>query len=83
MSPFLLDSVSSLHAMTVHKAQGSQFTDVTVVLPPPESALLTRELLYTAVTRASQSVTLVGDPQAVRRAIETPAVRASGLSRGW
>lgn len=82
-SPFLLDQVTSLHAMTVHKAQGSQFGEVTVVLPPAESALLTRELLYTAVTRASQRVHLVGSPDAVRRAIENPARRVSGLARGW
>lgn len=82
-SPFLLDSVTSLHAMTVHKAQGSQFQRVTVVLPPAESSLLTRELLYTAVTRASQGVRLIGEADAVRKAIETPAVRASGLGRGW
>ena len=41
-----------MHAMTVHRGQGSQFARVTVVLPPAESPLLTRELLYTAVTRA-------------------------------
>ena len=69
--------------MTVHKAQGSQFTHVTVVLPPAESALLTRELLYTAVTRARLGVRLVGTPEAVAKAIDTPATRASGLSRGW
>lgn len=83
LSPFLLDGVTSLHAMTVHKAQGSQFTHVTVVLPPAESALLTRELLYTAVTRARLGVRLVGTPEAVAKAIDTPATRASGLSRGW
>ena len=82
-SPYLLDQVTSLHAMTVHKAQGSQFRQVTVVLPPPDSPLLTRELLYTAVTRASQSVHLVGDPESVRRAVENPAGRSSGLARGW
>ncbi|MEL4506048.1 exodeoxyribonuclease V subunit alpha [Luteococcus sp. H138] len=82
-SPFLLDAVTSLHAMTVHKAQGSQFKRVTVVLPPAESSLLTRELLYTAVTRASEGVRLIGEADAVRKAIETPAVRASGLGRGW
>lgn len=82
-SPFLLDSVISLHAMTVHKAQGSQFRHVTVVLPPAESSLLTRELLYTAVTRASHGVRLVGEAEAVRKAIDSPAVRASGLGRGW
>lgn len=82
-SPFLLDAVTSLHAMTVHKAQGSQFRHVTVVLPPAESSLLTRELLYTAVTRASHGVRLVGEAEAVRKAIDSPAVRASGLGRGW
>ncbi|GAB2492955.1 exodeoxyribonuclease V subunit alpha [Luteococcus sediminum] len=83
LSPFLLDAVTSLHAMTVHKAQGSQFRHVTVVLPPPESALLTRELLYTAVTRASQGVRLVGSAEAVAKAVNSPARRASGLARGW
>ncbi|MGO4955770.1 exodeoxyribonuclease V subunit alpha [Luteococcus sp. Sow4_B9] len=82
-SPFLLDHVGTLHAMTIHKAQGSQFQDVTVVLPPAESSLLTRELLYTAVTRASQRVRLVGSREAVTKAIENRAVRASGLARGW
>lgn len=82
-SPYLLDAITSLHAMTVHKAQGSQFREVSVVLPPPESSLLTRELLYTAVTRASRGVRLIGAPEAVRKAVLTPAVRASGLARGW
>ena len=45
-----LDTVTTLRAMTIHRGQGSQFDAVTVVLPPPESRLLTRELLYTAVT---------------------------------
>ena len=52
MSPFLLEGVQTIHAMTVHKAQGSQFDRVTVVLPAPDSPLLTQELLYTAITRA-------------------------------
>lgn len=78
--PFLLDNLTPVHAMTVHKAQGSQFTDVTVVLPPPGSPLLTRELLYTAVTRARESVLLVGTADAVREAISRPARRMSGLA---
>ncbi|MEL4357584.1 MULTISPECIES: exodeoxyribonuclease V subunit alpha [unclassified Luteococcus] len=82
-SPFLLDAVTSLHAMTVHKAQGSQFQRVTVVLPPAESSLLTRELLYTAVTRASSGVRLIGQTDAVTKTIQNPATRASGLGRGW
>jgi exodeoxyribonuclease V alpha subunit len=69
-----------MHAMTVHKSQGSQAAEVTVLLPPDDSRLLTRELLYTAVTRAQQKVTVVATPDAVRRAVERPAQRASGLA---
>ncbi len=79
-SPFLLDGLVSVHAMTIHKAQGSQFDDVSVVLPPPGSPLLTRELLYTAVSRAKRSVVIVGDPDALREAVSRPARRMSGLA---
>lgn len=79
-SPFLLDGLVSVHAMTIHKAQGSQFDQVSVVLPPAGSPLLTRELLYTAISRAKQSVLLVGDEAAVREAIARPARRMSGLA---
>lgn len=78
-SPYLLDGLSSVHAMTVHKSQGSQFAQVSAILPPVTSPLLTRELLYTAVTRASAGVVLVGTPDAVRAAIERPTARTSGL----
>lgn len=78
-SPTQLADVSTLFAMTVHKSQGSQYEHVTVVLPPVGSPLLTRELLYTAVTRASGKVTLVGSAEALRQAILTPASRATGL----
>ena len=77
--PVRLDAVQTVHAMTVHKAQGSQFAAVTLVLPPPESPLLTRELLYTAVTRATTRVLLLGSEDAVRAAVGRPANRASGL----
>ncbi len=78
-SPFMLDAVQTVHAMTVHKAQGSQFQHVSFLMPPPESPLLTRELLYTAVTRATTSVTLIGSEESLRRAVLRPAQRASGL----
>jgi len=68
-----------VHAMTVHRAQGSQFDTVSFVVPPPDSPLLTRELLYTAVTRARRQVHLIGSEEAVRRAVLRPANRASGL----
>lgn len=78
--PARLSDVVTVHAMTVHRAQGSQFERVSVLLPPPESPLLTRELLYTAVTRAQFRVRLVGSADAVRAAIERPISRASGLA---
>lgn len=80
VAPVRLDSVQTVHAMTVHRAQGSQFTRVTFVVPPPDSPLLTRELLYTAVTRATDRVLVLGSEEAVRRAVQRPALRASGLS---
>lgn len=79
VSPFLLDGVQTIHAMTVHKAQGSQFDQVTVVLPTPDSPLLTQELLYTAITRAKQQVTLIGSPESLAAAVRQRARRASGL----
>ena len=76
-----LSSVSPAHALTVHRSQGSQFEEVSVLLPPATSPLLTRELLYTAVTRASRGVRVVGTEDAVRAAVARQVVRASGLRR--
>lgn len=81
LNPLLLEATQELHAMTIHKSQGSQFERVSVILPPPGSPLLTRELLYTAVTRAESVVRLYGSPDALRKAVETRARRASGLVR--
>jgi exodeoxyribonuclease V alpha subunit len=79
VAPVRLDAVQTMHAMTVHRAQGSQFGCVSVIVPPPESPLLTRELLYTAATRATERVQIFGSEDAVRRAVSRPANRASGL----
>lgn len=54
VGPHRLPAVQTVHAMTVHRGQGSQFAAVSLVLPPAPSPLLTRELLYTAVTRARE-----------------------------
>ena len=78
-APSRLDDVETAHAMTIHKSQGSQFGHVVVVLPDDTSQMLTRELLYTAVTRAQQGVTLVGTADAVRAAVGRRVARASGL----
>lgn len=73
--------VQTVFAMTIHKSQGSQARTVSVILPPPESPLLTRELFYTAVTRAQETVRVVGSEEAVRAAVEREVIRASGLRR--
>jgi exodeoxyribonuclease V alpha subunit len=77
--PSRLSDLDVVHAMTVHKAQGSQFVHTVVVLPDVSSPLLTRELLYTAVTRGRRRVTLVASEDAVVRAVERRLQRASGL----
>jgi exodeoxyribonuclease V alpha subunit len=79
LAPTRLADVETMHAMTIHKSQGSQAHEVTVVLPDAESRLLTRELLYTAVTRASGVVRIVGSEVSFRAAVGRRAQRASGL----
>ncbi len=79
LAPSRLGDIETLHAMTIHKSQGSQADVVTVLLPDEESRLLTRELFYTAVTRARTKVRIVGPESAVRAAIGRQAQRASGL----
>jgi exodeoxyribonuclease V alpha subunit len=76
-----LSAVTSADALTVHRSQGSQYEAVTVLLPPATSPILTRELLYTAVTRASHRVRIVGSEESVRAAVGRQVVRASGLRR--
>ncbi len=74
-----MSDVETMFATTIHKSQGSQVDEVTVLLPPPDSRLLTRELFYTAVTRAKALVRVVGTEESVRAAVERRALRASGL----
>lgn len=84
VSPTRLAAIDTVYAMTVHKAQGSQFNTVAVVLPDPDSPILTRELLYTAVTRARARVIVIGTEAAIRAAVSRPIARSSGLrERLW
>jgi exodeoxyribonuclease V alpha subunit len=76
-----LTDVDTMHAMTIHKSQGSQADEVTVLLPQDDSRLLIRELFYTAVTRAKERIRVIGPESSVRVAIERRAIRASGLAR--
>jgi exodeoxyribonuclease V alpha subunit len=83
-TPTRLEAVETVYAMTIHKSQGSQFDTAAVVLPDPGSRVLTRELLYTAVTRARERLILVGTEEMVRAAVGRPVARASGLGeRLW
>ena len=81
LPPSLLSSVETVHALTIHRSQGSQYAAVSVVLPPVASSLLTRELLYTAVTRARAHVRVLGGEEALRAGVERRVLRASGLQR--
>jgi exodeoxyribonuclease V alpha subunit len=84
LAPARLDQLDTVHAMTIHKSQGSEFDTVVVVMPPADSPLATRELLYTAVTRARHRVVLIGTEEALVAAIRTSVLRASGLAaRIW
>jgi exodeoxyribonuclease V alpha subunit len=81
VAPGRLPPHETVFAMTVHKSQGSEFEHVLVVLPDRPSPVVTRELLYTAVTRAKTRVTVVGAPDVVQEAAKARIVRASGLRR--
>ncbi|MBA3003598.1 MAG: exodeoxyribonuclease V subunit alpha [Desulfurivibrio sp.] len=66
-------------AMTIHKSQGSEFDRVGLILPGEDLALLSRELLYTGISRARSQVALVGRPQEIEAAVGRRVERASGL----
>jgi exodeoxyribonuclease V alpha subunit len=83
--PSRLRDVETWWSMTIHKSQGSEFPHVVVALPArAESPVLTRELLYTAITRAREQVTIVATEASLRAAVSRPVARASGLApRLW
>jgi exodeoxyribonuclease V alpha subunit len=84
VAPARLDRWETWWAMTIHKSQGSEFPHAVVSLPAPGSPILTRELLYTAVTRARERLTVIGGEESIREAIDRPVARASGLrDRLW
>jgi len=84
LSPSRLPPHETVYAMSVHKSQGSEFDEVAVVLPEQASPVLSRELLYTAVTRARDRVTIQGTGAMIAHAIAHRVERASGLrDRLW
>jgi exodeoxyribonuclease V alpha subunit len=79
LAPSRLPGHETVFAMTVHKSQGSEFDEVAILLPTRPSPVLSRELLYTAVTRARRKVTIYGTPEVVTAAVAQRIDRASGL----
>ena len=80
VAPSRLPEHESFFALTVHRAQGSEYDKVVFVPGDPESRVCTRELFYTAVTRARQKATVLADADAVHAAVQRTTSRASGLS---
>ena len=80
-SPYTLPPHETVFAMTVHKSQGSEFETVLLALPEGgDSSNVTRELIYTALTRAKKKLILRGSEETFRRGILTPTLRNSGLA---
>ncbi|GAD62838.1 exodeoxyribonuclease V alpha chain [Aquipseudomonas alcaligenes NBRC 14159] len=80
-APARLPSHDSAFAMTVHKSQGSEFSEVLLALPESPSPLLTRALFYTGITRAKHKVEIWGLPARLAEAVNTKAERAAGLAQ--
>jgi exodeoxyribonuclease V alpha subunit len=82
--PSRLGDVETVFAMTVHKSQGSEFTRVGLLLPDRPSPVMTRELIYTGITRAAQHFSLVlSHPSVLRDAIQSKIQRTSGPLTDW
>lgn len=77
----LLPHYETSFAMTIHKSQGSEFDQVVVVLPDFSSQILTKELLYTGITRAKKRLTLIGSPYHIKHTIENKTERFSGIGK--
>jgi len=80
LAPARLPPHETVFAMTVHKSQGSEFDRVALCLPAAVSPVLTRELVYTAITRAKKQVVIYGVPSVLEKAVGRRIDRASGLS---
>ena len=78
--PARLPHCETVFAMTIHKSQGSEFTEVLIVLPESMNPVLTKELLYTAITRAKQAVKIVAEPSIFMATIKQKVERYGGLA---
>ncbi len=78
--PFRLPQCETVYAMTIHKSQGSEFDEVLVVLPEEDSLILSRELIYTAVTRAKKDVRILAEKEIFKVSLARKVQRFSGLA---
>lgn len=81
--PARLPQYETVYAMTVHKSQGSEFDEVFLLLSEGESKVLSRELFYTAITRARRRFDLCASAERVKSAVERRVTRVSGLAAKW
>jgi len=79
--PSRLPAHETVYAMTIHKSQGSEFDNVVISMPTHWSALLTKELVYTGITRAKKTVDIFSSPKVLQQAMQSKTVRVSGLAR--
>ncbi len=77
--PHRLPEHETVFAMTIHKSQGSEFDKIVLILPNTDSPVLTRELLYTGITRAKEHVAIWGNDEILRLTIDRKLKRTSGL----
>ena len=79
ISPYRLSHYETAYAITVHKSQGSEFNEVLLLLPPEENPILTKELIYTGITRARNKVTIMGEQRVFIKSVNKSIQRVSGL----
>jgi exodeoxyribonuclease V alpha subunit len=80
LAPIRLPNHETAFAMTIHKSQGSEFEHALIVLPTKESPILTRELIYTGVTRGKKRITILSDKKVLLDGLTKRVKRASGLA---
>jgi exodeoxyribonuclease V alpha subunit len=74
------EMIATAYAMTIHKSQGSEFDHVAITFDNSHARLLSKELIYTAVTRAKKQVTIYSTKSALEKAVQTPTERHTGLA---
>ncbi|MBM4206760.1 MAG: exodeoxyribonuclease V subunit alpha [Gammaproteobacteria bacterium] len=77
--PARMPTCETVFAMTIHKAQGSEFDDVLIVLPPVTNPVLSKELIYTAITRARKTIKIATDQSVFSAAVNNKVGRMTGL----